>query len=228
MAFIAPVAEGAAKKVATHEAKKTVKKKAEKTLAEKRKKAVSKGGPLTGRKRVSSGSGPTNGKRHILPESARLMRAPHSYAVRKWHNSLIAAWAFGNVIIALNLFNDNEDKRKVWSRFFAFNMTMVVLSWLVLLDALTEVVALFGWLIVIYLAVNERDNIVGMLQKFGTGQVTPPSSTDTSGGGNDVRAVALVHQMIPRNSNSNASTPIPTDTAPSQSNNNYFDQQQST
>ena len=228
MAMIEP----AAKAVASKE----LKKKAEKKVLAKKPISSREHDPVRekAQKREPDFSGAKRKTRKFVSENRpRMWKAPHSYAVRKYHNMLIAMWFAGSLIIASEFLDQNNDSTKIWKQMFAFQATMFILSWLVLIDVLTEIVAWFSVLVVIALSIapGRFSNIASVIAGFGNkNKISAPTN---SGNNQRIQSELADFQkpIINRNNIQNATDAnnsiAPPQNAPG-SNSDYFNQIQST
>lgn len=202
MAMMEPVAKEVAKKTV----KKKVQDKAESTAKSK----VSEKAKDTAKEAVSRGTKRT--KQFVSKNRPKMWKAPHSYEVRKYHNLLIVMWAVGSLIIATEFLDPKNNSAKVWKQVFAFQMTMFILSWLVLIDVFSEVVAYLSVLIVLAvgLAPNRMKNIVTYIS--GWSNKTKPDVGTNSGNSQAIQtALAEFNKpLVPRTTDANtgnANTP---------------------
>lgn len=213
MAMVEPVASAAVK----HEVKKKAKKTVEQHVREKAvKRAQTRRAVNTAKNTVRK----TRDRAQTFTGAHRI-KSPHSYNVRRSHNLLIAAWVAGTVIISSALWNNNkESPQAVWKRMFAYQAAMIVLSWLSLIESLTGWAAMFGWLVTAAVALNEQENIVQTIARFGGG-LSAPTPPYVGNNGN-VKLDSYKQQydsIIPRNNsasvqNTNTSEPAPTNNGP--------------
>lgn len=213
MAFVEPVAAAGARKVAGKKIAKKVEGKARKTveqhIQEKRDRATKRGNAV--REAVSEGRSRIG---------ARRIKGPVSFNVRRGHNLLLAAWIVGTVVIASALWNNNEESPvQVWKRMFAYQMAMVILSWISLIESLTGWAAMFAWLVTGAVALNEKENIVQTISRFGSGISNPLTSGNLNADAGIKGPVKLsdykkqIDSIIPRNNtavqNANTSQTAP-------------------
>lgn len=206
MAMIEPVAKEVAKKTV----KKKVAEKAESTAKKKVSEKVKEGT----KEAVSRGSRRT--KKFVSNNRPKIWKAPHSYEIRKYHNLLIVMWGLGSLIIASEFLDSKNDSAKVWKQLFAFQMAMFILSWLVLIDVLSKVVAFLSVLLVLAVSIapNRMNNIASYIA--GWANKSKPN-VETNSGNNQAIQTALAEfnkPLVPRNTDiTNAGTP----TSPPQS-----------
>ena len=156
------------------------------------------------------------------------IRTPKTLKTHRSHNLLVAMWFAGTLIILSELVIDGVVSTDVWKRMFAFQMTMFVLSWLVLIDTFTVIVAWFSVLVVIALALapNRAKNIADIITGFGN-KDKPTVKTNSGGSAHLMANLAEFNKpIVPRGSQTTSAT----DTAPAQntSGSDYFSQTQST
>lgn len=212
MAFVEPAAAAATRKVAAKKVvKKTVQDKAKNTVEqhyqEKRERANNRG------KQIRNAA--SEARTRI---GARRIKGPTSFSVRRSHNILLAAWIFGTVVIASALWNNNQETpQQVWKRMFSYQMAMVILSWLSLIESLTGWAAMFAWLVTGAVALNEQQNIVQTISRFGSGISNPNLNAQAGVQGpmklSDYKT--QIQSIIPRNNtavqNTNSSQPAPSE-----------------
>ena len=156
------------------------------------------------------------------------IRTPKTLKTHRSHNLLVAMWFVGTLIILSELVIDGVVSTDVWKRMFAFQMTMFVLSWLVLIETFTVIVGWFSVLVVLALALapNRAKNIVDLISGFGN-KNTPTAKTNSGGSAHLMANLAEFNKPIVQRNNQAITA---TDTAPAQntSGSDYFSQTQST
>lgn len=191
-----------AKKVAKDAAVSAAKHRMEKPQSE-TKKAGAKALHKTGE--VATKAGTTVKRSH----KRLVTKATTTYSVRKYHNLLIAMWLTGTVILITSFFqNDKLVPMEKWKKLFAFQFTMFVLSLAVLIQALSKVVAMLSVVIVLAIALTNKDDITNTFNAFSNGLTPPPIGTGVAKGVQKQVPISDITPVVPRNTDNGSNNTI--------------------